>query len=102
MARNRSPVRDYIDTNKRLAKYFGSQEDLFVKTMMDVEWAIRKQDEFYFLCYWDAEGKKTEAVMVKKDGEPLWYKKNADHMVVAIDCVKIGYVFSDAKFIGEK
>ncbi|WP_317856275.1 hypothetical protein [Chakrabartyella piscis] len=102
MARNRSPVRDYVDTTGRLAKYFGYQEDIFIKPMLDVEWAIRKQEEFYFLCYWDANGKKTEAMIVKRAGEPLWYQKNQDHMVVAIDCVKIGYIFSNAKFIGEK
>ena len=43
------------------------------------------------------EGKKVDAVVVKKGGEPMIYKTKDYTMVVAIDCVKIGFIFRNGK-----
>ena len=50
-----------------------------------------------FLCYWTDEGKKIDAVVVKKSGTPMIYKTKDYTMVVAIDCVKIGFIFRNGK-----
>ena len=52
---------------------------------------------FTFLCYWTDEGKKIDAVVVKKSGTPMIYKTKDYTMVVAIDCVKIGFIFRNGK-----
>ena len=44
---------------------------------------------------------KVDAVIVKKGGEPMIYKTKDYTMVVAIDCVKIGFVFRNGKKVAE-
>lgn len=97
MAKTREPVQDYIQSTKRVFDFFGENGDFFLKPVLEFEWTIRKEEDFYFLCYWNEQGKKIEAVVVKKNGEPMVYKTKDYTMVVAIDCVKIGFIFRNGK-----
>lgn len=101
MAKGKEPVQDFVQARKRVCDYFGCDSDFFVKPLLELEWAIRQDDDFYFLCYWIEQGKRVEAVVVKKNGEPLIYKTKDYSMVVAIDCVKIGFIFRNGKNISE-
>lgn len=101
MAKGKEPVQDFVQTSKRLADFFGCEGDFFLKPLLDLEWIIRQDDDFYFLCYWLENGKKVEAVVVKKNGEPLIYKTKDYSMVVAIDCVKIGFIFRNGKNVSQ-
>ncbi len=101
MAKGKEPVQGFVQASKRVTDLFGCEGDFFLKPLLDIEWTVRRDDDFYFLCYWLENGKKVEAVIVKKNGEPLIYKTKDYSMVVAIDCVKIGFVFSNEKNISQ-
>ena len=97
MAKEKGPVVDFEQARKRLNGYFGCDSDFFVKPLLDYEWAVRQDEDFAFLSYWTEDGKKVDAVVVKKGGEPMIYKTIDYTMVVAIDCVKIGFIFRNGK-----
>ncbi len=99
MSKKREPVQDFLQASKKVADLFGCEGDFFIKPLLDKEWAVRRDEDFYFLCYWLTHEKKVEAVIVKKSGEPLIYRTKDYTMVVAIDCVKIGFVFSNDRNI---
>lgn len=97
MAKEKGPVTEFIQARKRLNGYFGCEGDFFVKPLPDYEWAVRLEEDFAFLSYWTEDGKKVDAVIVKKNGEPMIYKTKEYTMVVAIDCVRIGFIFRNGK-----
>ena len=97
MAKEKEPVSEFEQARKRLNSYFGCESDFFVKPLPALEWAIRENEDFAFLSYWTTDGKKVEAVIVKKGGEPMIYQTKEYTMVVAIDCVKIGFIFRNEK-----
>lgn len=97
MAKGKEPIQDYIQTCKRVNDYFRCDGDFFLNPLLDLEWTIREDEDFSFLCYWTKEGKKVEAVVVKKGGEPIINATKEYTLVVAIDCVKIGFVFRNSK-----
>ena len=97
MAKDKGPVMDFEQARKRINSYFGCDGDFFVKPLLDLEQAVREDEDFAFLSYWTNEGKKVDAVIVKKGGEPMIYKTKDYTMVVAIDCVKIGFIFRNGK-----
>lgn len=99
MAKGKEPIQDYVQKQKRVRDYFGCEGDFFLNPLLSLEWTIRQQEDFFFLCYWEEDGKKVEAVVVKKNGEPMMYKTKEYTMVVAIDCVKIGFIFRNGKRI---
>ncbi len=101
MAKRKEPIQDFLQASKRVADLFHCEGDLFLKPLLDTEWAVRRDEDFYFLCYWLANDKKVDAVIVKKSGEPLLYRTKEYTMVIAIDCVKIGFIFSNHKNISE-
>ena len=70
---------------------------MMIEAMKEMNWVVKEQEDFAFLSYWTEEGKKVDAVVVKKGGEPMVYRKKEYTMVVAIDCVKIGFVFRSGK-----
>ena len=83
MAKEKGPVADFVQTRKRINDYFGCEGDFFVYPLLDFDWTT--------------EGKKIDAVVVKKSGTPMIYKTKDYTMVVAIDCVKIGFIFRNGK-----
>ena len=90
-------VADFINLNSRLFKYFGCDEEFFVKPLLDYNWTVKREDEFCFLAYWLEGEKVNNAVVVKKGGEPMVYETEDYTMVIGIDCVKIGFIFSNSK-----
>ena len=101
MAKEKGPVAEFEQARKRISNYFGCDGDFFVKPLPELEWAVKDDEDFAFLSYWTNEGNKVDAVIVKKGGTPMIYKTKEYTMVVAIDCVKIGFVFRNGKNIAE-
>lgn len=93
----KEPVLDFVQSRKRVSDLFGCDNDFFLKPLLDLEWTIKEDEDFSFLSYWTPEGKKIDAVVVKKGGQPMVYKTRDYTMVVAIDCVKIGFIFRNGK-----
>lgn len=92
-----APVSKYDNAKKELMAYFGCKDDFFVKRIEADKWTVKGEDGFFILTYWSKDNIKTDAVVVKKDGEPMVYKAKGYTMVVAIDCVKIGFIFENNK-----
>ena len=101
MAKEKGPVIEFEQARKRLVNYFGCDGDFLIKPLLDLEWAVREDEDFAFLSYWTVEGKKVDAVIVKKSGDPMIYKTKDYTMVVAIDCVKTGFIFRNGKNVVE-
>lgn len=99
MTKEKDMVLELIHIQNKLVSKFNCEKDFFFKPLVDLEWTVRQDDDFYFLCYWSATGEKIEAVIVKKNGEAVIYKTNKYTMVVAIDCVRIGFIFHNEKMI---
>lgn len=86
-------IKNYSLAQGELFKYFKCEEEYFIKVMPASKWSIKNDGEFYFLYYWDENDDRKDAVIVRKNGEPLIYKAEKYTMVIGIDCVKIGFVF---------
>lgn len=90
-------VRDLIDITSELIKDFGCENDFFLKPLIDLEWTVKSTEDFSMLSYWDSNDKKIEAIIVRKKLEPLIFEYGDYTMVIAIDCVKIGFIFKSNK-----
>lgn len=101
MAKEKGPVVEFEQARKRIFQHFGVDGDFFVKPLLGFEWAVKEDEDFAFLSYWTNEGKKVDAVIVKKGGDPMIYKTKEYTMVVAIDCVKIGFIFRNGNKVAE-
>lgn len=97
MTKENEPILEFERSKRLVMDYFGCKGDFFVKPLLELEWAVWQDEDFTFLCYWTEEGKKVDAVVVKKNGAPMIYRINDYTMVVAIDCVKIGFIFRNVK-----
>lgn len=90
-------VKEYIEVKTNIQKYFGCPDDYFIKPLPNYEWSIYGDDGIFFLTYWDEQDRKINAMIVKKDCNPLIYKAEDYTMVIALDCVKIAFILSNDK-----
>ncbi len=97
MAKNKVPQKDFVKNfsaaQEQLLKHFDCDEDFFLKPLPASRWSIKNEGEFYFLYYWLDDEKRMDAVVVKKNGQPMLFKTEKYTMVIGIDCVKIGFIF---------
>ncbi|MCL2592053.1 MAG: hypothetical protein FWD82_01690 [Defluviitaleaceae bacterium] len=91
-------VSDFSKAQKKLMKYFKCPDDYFVKVLDDCRWSISENEGMSFLSYWEGE-KRQNAVIVKNSEGSLIYEVKNETMVVAIDCVKIAFIFKNSKKI---
>lgn len=88
-------VNDFMKAKKALLWHFNCRDDYYVKTLPDARWRTKEEDEMFFLSYLDDKKNTNHAVIVKKDGKPLIYIAAEFTLVVAIDCVKIAFIFNN-------
>lgn len=86
-------VHNFISSQKNLMKYFGCDGEFYVKPLINYSWAIKSNDDFSILSYWDNNDKRIDAVVVKKGGKPMVYKRDDFTMIIGIDCVKLAFIF---------
>ncbi len=86
-------VHNFISSQKNLMQYFGCDGDFYIKPLINFNWAVKNDDDFSILSYWDNNDKRIDAVVVKKGGQPMVYKKDDFTMVIGIDCVKLAFIF---------
>ena len=91
-------LKNYISAKKELMDYFKCEDDFFIKPFENLKWAVKSDDDFNFLIYWNDSGKKHTAVIVKKNGSAMIFKANKYTMVIAIDCVKTAFIFSNDNY----
>ncbi len=85
-------VLEYERAKNGLLQFFDCREDYHIKVVDKVQWKITVTDDIAFLCYWSDEKRRQDAVIAKKDGEPIIVRKKDHTLVVAIDCIKIAFV----------
>lgn len=88
-------IKDFIKLENKIRQEFKCDEKFFLKPMIGNKWAINMQNETYFLSYLDSEGNKNSCYIVNKNNKPLIYKKDDLTMVIAIDCIKIAFIFEN-------
>jgi hypothetical protein len=97
-AESKDYLETYIDAKKELMRYFNCTDDFYVKAFDRYKWMIKDDDDFSFLRYWTDDEKRHDAVIVKKNGSPMIFKAGKYTMVVAIDCVKIAFIFENENY----
>ncbi len=85
-----------------LVSYKKSQNDIFKKFNVDAKyflsvldthiWEIISQDDINLIKYEDGTEQKTNLI-IQKGEKPFIVEKDGYTMVVAIDCVKVAFVF---------
>lgn len=93
MTKDKDTVQQFIQMQKEVLDFFQCQGEFFIKPLLNYYWTIHNTEDFYFLSYWMEKNKRITAVIVKRNSLPMIYKKKDYTMVVAIDCVKIAFVF---------
>lgn len=88
-------VPEFIQAKRDLMQYFGCNDDFYIKTATNDTWYIRELEGTYFVGYGKKDERASEAVVVRRDGEPYIIEKGAYTMVVCIECVKIALVLKN-------
>ena len=86
-------IRDYINSKYAIMNKFGCNDDYPLKPLTGKKWAVNGDEGIFFLSIWDDDGEKLDYAVAKKNGEPLIYKNRDYSMIIAIDCVKIAFLF---------
>ncbi len=102
MSNKKDFLKNYIASKKELMEHFKCDDDFFIKPLESLKWAVKEEDDFSFLIYWTSEDKRNTAVIVKKNGNSMIYKADTYTMVIAIDCVKTAFIFSNENFAVEE
>ncbi len=88
-------IYSYLEDKKNLLEYFNCNDDYYIKVLINYKWKIIRDGGISFLSYWTESGERTDAVIVKRFGVPLIYKTDELTMVVALDCIKIAFIFNN-------
>ncbi|MCL2565206.1 MAG: hypothetical protein FWE24_05270 [Defluviitaleaceae bacterium] len=91
----KSLISEFIDSKEKLLRSFGCDDDYHIESRLGLNWEIIEDDGVFFLSCWENIGNKTTSVIVKKNDEPLLYESADYTMVIAIDCIKIAFIFNN-------
>ena len=94
-------INDYISSKKKLLNMFGIKEDYFIIPCINKDWELDLNEDLPMLIFEGDDGPQTR-VIVKKGNKPIVVRKKRLTLVVALDCVKICYVFDNARNKNDK
>ncbi len=100
MTRQYEPILAFLQCSQDILNYFHCPGDFFIKPLLDSEWVITKSEDYHFLSYWLGDDQKMECVVVMKRNKPLIFTRGRYTMIIAIDCVKIAFIFLNKYQIG--
>ena len=92
----RDIVQNFIKAQNQLIKAFDCPGDYFIKPMLGCPWRITGDEDIPILSY-EQNNLIQNAVIVRHSGDPMIYRFKGYTMIVAIDCVKIAFVFETYK-----
>jgi hypothetical protein len=75
-------------------KAFGCPGDFFIRPLLGCAWEINGHEDIKILSYVHNNATH-EAVIVRLNGEAMVYRARGYVCVVAIDCVKIAFIFEE-------
>lgn len=89
-------IKEYLKLEENIRRKFKCEEDFFLKPMIGNKWAINTENDTCFLSYLDNnDSKKNTCYVVSKNSKPMIYKKDDITMIIAIDCIKIAFIFEN-------
>ncbi len=88
-------IQSYLRAKNNILMKFGCKQDYPIKPMINVKWMISGDDGVFFLTYWDENNERKDFAIAKSDGSPMIFETKDYSMVVAIDCIKIAFVFKN-------
>ncbi|WP_250277911.1 hypothetical protein [[Clostridium] colinum] len=88
-------VENFINAKNILNETFNCNDDFFIKPLVNKKWTIKDNDGIFFLTYIDDSNKAKDCVIVKKNNEPMIYKKENYTMVIGIECVKLAFILDN-------
>ena len=92
---NNNFVHDFIMAKHELFRHFKCTDEYFVQIKLGHNWEVIEEDGVYFLNYWENADRKTSAVAVTKGDVVQVFQAEDYTMVVAIDCVRIAFIFNN-------
>ncbi|MFI3231048.1 MAG: hypothetical protein R3Y29_05815 [bacterium] len=90
-----SLIKEYKILEEDIKREFKCDNDFFLKPMIGNSWAINTSNNTYFLTYLDQDNTQHTCYVVNKNSMPMIYKKDNLTMIIAIDCVKIAFIFEN-------
>jgi hypothetical protein len=85
----------YMNSKGSIFKQFGCPDDFLLNAMPNRKWVVSGEEGFHFLSYWDDKNNKNDFTVARKDGEPMIFHDKEYTMIIAIDCIKIAFVFKN-------
>jgi len=95
----KAEIEQFINSKKTLMQMFKCRDDYFIKSLVDLEWALRTDEGVTFLTYWNDSNNKVNLVVTRKNGNPQIYKNGQYTLIIAIDCIKIAFLLENSKNI---
>lgn len=92
-----NPIQEYVAKRKSVMEHFKCEGDYYIKPLLEMQWKVSNEEDFYLLSYWSDNFPKTNSVILQKAGKPMIYEDRTHTMVVGIDCVKIAFLFENGK-----
>jgi len=95
MGKSKKYIQKFIAAKKSVMDFFGCEGNFYIKPLLDYNWSCKSNNDFFILSYQKDDEPTINAVVVKKNGEPMIYKTEEYTMVIAIDCVKTAFIFKN-------
>jgi hypothetical protein len=92
----RHQINTLLKTQKQLMKYFNCPNEYFIKPLADTPWEIVGSEDMKILTY-EHNNTTYNAVIVRNNGKYMIYRSRGYVCVVAIDCVKIAFIFDESR-----
>lgn len=86
-------INNFTNIQTDIRGVFGCDNDFFINPMLDSDWIIQENDETFFLSFIDEKENAKTCVISRQNGVPLIFEREEVTMVVAIECVKIAFIF---------
>ncbi len=87
-------VNNFKKTNDDIFLKFGVKNKYFISVLDDYNWEIINDNDIYLIKYYKDDFEQTNFIIQKND-VPLVYVEDGYTMIIAIDCVKVAFVFKN-------
>ncbi|MDL2248864.1 hypothetical protein LJB89_04125 [Tyzzerella sp. OttesenSCG-928-J15] len=88
-------IHDFFNAKANLLRHFKCGDEYFVQSKLGFNWEITEEDGIFFLNYWENINNKSSCVIIKKNDQPQIFKTDDYTMIIAIDCIKIAFIFNN-------
>lgn len=91
----KKPVPEFIKAKNEVMRYFGCEEEIFIKPVTSYKWQLTNNGGMFFIGYFKEGESAQNSVVVKKEDKPLLFEKGDYSLLVCIECVKVGLIFKN-------